>query len=193
MVQKSKLLAQTGEIILLNAENMLPKYFVIYKYLESKDCSLMQPQKEFCMQIVCIQMFVNYFYSVYLVSLSGALKATDRREQQAHLKYVNSYIIEGSKALWGYNKQGRSMWGKFIKNYQLVKENDVFDNDIETITNRLKEYAESSITDKDERDLTMHYQIDKGGNPRELLKLEEITIEKEVNRYEQFDAVCVHR
>lgn len=30
MVQKSKLLAQTGEIILLNAENMLPKYFVIY-------------------------------------------------------------------------------------------------------------------------------------------------------------------
>ena len=165
MVRKSKLLAQTGEIILLNAENMLPKYFVIYKYLESKDCSLMQPQKEFCMQIVCIQMFVNYFYSVYLVSLSGALKATDRREQQAHLKYVNSYIIEGYKALWGYNKQGRSMWGKFIKNYQLVKENDVFDNDIETITNRLKEYAESSITDKDERDLTMHYQIDKGGNP----------------------------
>lgn len=54
------------------------------------------------------------------------------------------------------------MWGKFIKNYQLVKENDVFDNDIETITNRLKEYAESSITDKDERDLTMHYQIDRG-------------------------------
>ena len=189
MVRKSKLLAQTGEIILLNAENMLPKYFVIYKYLESKDCSLMQPQKEFCMQIVCIQMFVNYFYSVYLVSLSGALKATDRREQQAHLKYVNSYIIEGYKALWGYNKQGRSMWGKFIKNYQLVKENDVFDNDIETITNRLKEYAESSITDKDERDLTMHYQIDKGGNPRELLKLEEITIEKEVNRYEQFGII----
>lgn len=189
MVQKSKLLAQTGEIILLNAENMLPKYFVIYKYLESKDCSLMQPQKEFCMQIVCIQMFVNYFYSVYLVSLSGALKATDRREQQAHLKYVNSYIIEGYKALWGYNKQGRSMWGKFIKNYQLVKENDVFDNDIETITNRLKEYAESSITDKDERDLTMHYQIEKGGNPRELLKLEEITIEKEVNRYEQFGII----
>uniref|UniRef100_A0AB33JNN5 Uncharacterized protein n=1 Tax=Prevotella sp. GTC17262 TaxID=3236797 RepID=A0AB33JNN5_9BACT len=189
MVQKSKLLAQTGEIILLNAENMLPKYFVIYKYLESKDCSLMQPQKEFCMQIVCIQMFANYFYSVYLVSLSGALKATDRREQQAHLKYVNSYIIEGYKALWGYNKQGRSMWGKFIKNYQLVKENDVFDNDIETITNRLKEYAESSITDKDERDLTMHYQIDKGGNPRELLKLEEITIEKEVNRYEQFGII----
>ena len=144
MVQKSKLLAQTGEIILLNAENMLPKYFVIYKYLESKDCSLMQPQKEFCMQIVCIQMFVNYFYSVYLVSLSGALKATDRREQQAHLKYVNSYIIEGYKALWGYNKPG---------------------------------------------DLTMHYQIDKGGNPRELLKLEEITIEKEVNRYEQFGII----
>ena len=72
MVQKSKLLAQTGEIILLNAENMLPKYYVIYKYLESKDYSLMQPQKEFCMQIVCIQMFVNYFYAVYLVSLSGA-------------------------------------------------------------------------------------------------------------------------
>ena len=61
MVQESKLLAQTGEIILLNAENILPKYFAIYKYLESKDCSLMQPQKEFCMQIVCIQMFVNYF------------------------------------------------------------------------------------------------------------------------------------
>lgn len=31
MVQESKLVAQTGKIILLNAENILPKYFAIYK------------------------------------------------------------------------------------------------------------------------------------------------------------------
>ncbi len=186
MVHESKLVVRIGEIILTNVDNILPKYYTIYKYLESEDCSLEQPLKDFCMQTVCIQMFVNYFYSVYLVSLSGALRATDRREQQSHLKYVNSYIIEGYKALWGYNKQGRSMWGKFIKNYQLAKENNVFDNDIEAITNRLKEYAESAITDKDERDLAMHYQIDKGNNPRELLKLEDITIKKELDRYEQF-------
>lgn len=189
MVHESKLVVRIGEIILTNVDNILPKYYTIYKYLESEDCSLEQPLKDFCMQTVCIQMFVNYFYSVYLVSLSGALRATDRREQQSHLKYVNSYIIEGYKALWGYNKQGRSMWGKFIKNYQLAKENNVFDNDIEAITNRLKEYAESAITDKDERDLAMHYQIDKGNNPRELLKLEDITIKKELDRYEQFGEI----
>ncbi|MBR6439384.1 MAG: hypothetical protein IKS65_09450 [Bacteroidales bacterium] len=159
MIRNSELVFQINERIIADTENLLPKYFAIYKYLEGEDCSLEQPQKEFCMQIVCIQMFVNYFYSVYLVSLFGALKSTDRREQQAHLKYVNSYIIEGFKALWGYNKPGSSMWGKLIKEYRLVKENNVFDNDIEAITNRLKEYAESAITDKDERDLAMHYQI----------------------------------
>lgn len=188
-MQKTELIIQMGKIILANAEDLLPKYFAIYNYLENEECSLEQPQKEFCMQTVCIQMFVNYFYSVYLVSMSGALKATDRREQQAHLKYVNSYIIEGYKALWGYNKPGRSMWGKFIKKYWLVKEDNVFDSDIEAITNRLKEYERSALTDKDERDLAMHYQVDKGSNPRELLKLEDITIEKELERYEQFGII----
>lgn len=175
--------------ILDNVGSMLPSYMAIYEYLESEDCSLEQSKKDLCLQIVSIQIFVNYFYSVYIVSLSGALKTTNSREQQVHLKYVNAYIIEGYKALWGYSKKSQSMWGKFLKCYNLVKDTDKFDLDIETITSSLKQYAECALTDKDERDLAMHYQIDKGDNPKVLLKLEDITIEKELDRYEQFGVI----
>lgn len=57
---------------------------------------------------------------------------------------------------------------------------------LDEITCALKEYGDNTITDKDERCLAMHYQIDKNGNPQELLKLDEITIEKEQERYYQF-------
>lgn len=173
----------------MNAESILPKYITIHEYLESDECTLEQHRKDLCMQIVSIQIFINYFYSVYLVSLAGALESTDRREQQAHLKYVNAYIIEGYKALWGYNKTGKSLWGKLLRSYYLDRDSDLFDHDIDTITSKLKEYAKCALTDKDERDLAMHYQIDKGSNPRELLKLDEITIEKELERYEQFGVI----
>lgn len=178
-----------NNLILINMDDLFQKCFAIYEYLEDDVCSIDHSRRELCSQIVSIQLFANYFYSIYLASLNGALSSTEQREQQAHLKYVNAYIIEGYKALWGYSKNGKSLWGKFLKYYDSLKDTDTFDNTIEAITNSLKAYGESGLTDKDERDLAMHYQLDNGSSPRALFKLDEITIEKELERYEQFGII----
>lgn len=175
-----------NNLILSKMDDLFQKFFAIHEYLEGNECSIEQPRRELCLQLVSIQLFANYFYSVYLVSLDGALNSSDLREQQAHLKYVNAYIIEGYKALWGYKKNNKSLWGKFLKCYSSAKDTNSFDDTIQSITNSLNTYKESDVTDKDERDLAMHYQLNKGGSPRELLKLDEITIDKELGRYKQF-------
>lgn len=175
--------------ILINMDDLFQKFIAIHEYLERNECSIVQPRRELCLQLVSIQLFANYFYSIYLASLNGALNSTELREQQAHLKYVNAYIIEGYKALWGYSKNGKSLWGKFLKYYTSVKDTDTFDDRLKSITHSLKAYKESNVTDRDERDLAMHYQLDKGSSPRQLLKLDDITIEKELERYNQFGSI----
>lgn len=184
-----ELIFKLNNIILNNIGNLLSQYIAIDEYLKSDSCSIEQPNRELCSQIVKIQLFVNYFYTLYVTSLSGAFNSKELREQQAHLKYVNAYVIEGFKALWGYKSHSRTLLGKFKKIYIDTKDTDTFDNEIELITQRLNEYANSDITDKDERDLTMHYQLDKGSSPKELLKLDNITLEKELKRYEQFGEI----
>ncbi len=184
-----ELISILNNSMLNNMGNLLPRYIAIDEYLKSDSCSIEQQNRELCSQIVKIQLFVNYFYTLYVTSLSGAFKAKEHREQQAHLKYVNAYVIEGFKAFWGYKNHSQSLWGKFKKIYANTKDTDSFDNKIELITQRLNEYTNSDITDKDERDLTMHYQLDRGGSPKELLKLDNITIEKELKRYEQFGEI----
>lgn len=178
-----------GSEILHNASELLPKYYSIYSYLEGDNCKIEIQRRQLCMEIVCLEMFINYFYSIYLVSLRATLNASSNRERQAHLKYVNAYIIEGFKALWGFRKHQKSLWGKLCSCYSIAKNTDVFDAEINGITNSLEDYASSSITDKDERDIAMHYQIDKNGSPLELLKLDDITIENEIDRYEQFSPI----
>ena len=189
MIMITDIVLQMNNQILINMDGLFQKFFAIHEYLEGNECSIEQPHRELCSQLISIQLFANFFYSIYLASLNGALNSKELREQQAHLKYVNAYIIEGYKALWGYKKNNKSLWGRFIKYYTSVKDTNTFDDRLITITNSLKAYKESKVTDKDERDLAMHYQLDKGSSPRELLKLDEITLEKELERYNQFGSV----
>ncbi|TFH73886.1 hypothetical protein [Segatella hominis] len=186
METKSLWLWNLGSIILEQSSKILPKYYALFHYMTNDECAIDDNKKQLCQQIVSLELFLNYFYSIYIVSLRGALRATNAKEQKANLKYVNAYIIEGYKALWGFTKHNQSLWGQFIKLYANVKNTEAFDKMLEEITCALKEYGDNTITDKDERCLAMHYQIDKNGNPQELLKLDEITIEKEQERYDQF-------
>lgn len=184
-----EIVLRINNLILGNMDDLFQKFFAIHEYLKGDECLIEQPRRELCLQLIRIQLFANYFYSVYLASLNGALNSSELREQQAHLKYVNAYIIEGYKALWGYKKNNKSLWGKFLGYYSSAKDTDNFDGIIQSITNSLNAYKECDVTDKDERDLAMHYQLNKGGNPRELLKLDDITIVKELERYKQFGGV----
>lgn len=150
-----------GSIILEQTSEILPKYYAIFHYVTSDECAIDNNKKQLCQHIVSLELFLNYFYSIYIVSLRGALLATNEKEQKANLKYVNAYIIEGYKALWGFTKHNQSLWGQFIKLYSKEKNTDTFDKMLDEITCALKEYGDNTITDKDERCLAMHYQIDK--------------------------------
>lgn len=189
MESKSLCMWNLGSIILEQSSEILPKYYALFHYVTSDECTIDANKKQLCQQIVSLELFLNYFYSIYIVSLRGALLAMNEKEQKANLKYVNAYIIEGYKALWGFTKHNHSLWGQFIKLYSKEKNTDTFDEMLDEITCALKEYGDNAITDKDERCLAMHYQIDKNGNPQELLKLDEITIEKEQERYYQFSPI----
>lgn len=178
-----------GSLILEQSSEILPKYYALFHYVTSDECTIDVNKKQLFQQIVSLELFLNYFYSIYIVSLRGALLAMNEKEQKANLKYVNAYIIEGYKALWGFTKHNQSLWVQFIKLYSKEKNTDTFDEMLDEITCALKEYGDNAITDKDERCLAMHYQIDKNGNPQELLKLDEITIEKEQERYYQFSPI----
>ena len=178
-----------SSVILYQAGILLPKYHALLDYLNRDECIVVSEQRGLCQQIVCLELFANYFYSIYLVSLRGALKSSNAREQKAHLKYVNAYIIEGFKALWGFKKHKKSLWGRLLQTYSQAKNTDKFDILLDSVTSDLNVYENDAITDKDERCLAMHYQIDKNGSPQELLKLDEITIDKELARYEQFSSI----
>ena len=189
MESKSLCMWNLGSIILEQSSEILPKYYALFHYVTSDECTIDANKKQLFQQIVSLELFLNYFYSIYIVSLRGALLAMNEKEQKANLKYVNAYIIEGYKALWGFTKHNQSLWGQFIKLYSKEKNTDTFDEMLDEITCALKDYGDNAITDKDERCLAMHYQIDKNGNPQELLKLDEITIEKEQERYYQFSPI----
>lgn len=53
----------------------------------------------------------------------------------------------------------------------------------------MKKYANISITDKGERDLTMHFQAEAQGNPQELVKLDYISLDEDMKKYEQFTPI----
>ena len=91
-----------GSIILEQSSEILPKYYALFHYVTSDECTIDANKKQLCQQIVSLELFLNYFYSIYIVSLRGALLAMNEKEQKANLKYVNAYIIEGYKALWGF-------------------------------------------------------------------------------------------
>lgn len=121
--------------------------------------------------------------------MRGALNSENNSERNANLKYVNAYIIEGYKALWGYKRQNKSLWGKLIRLHSEIKDTDEYDEILDEITSSLKEYANIAIVDKSERDLAMHYQVEVQGNPQDLVKLDNITLDEELNKYDQFTPI----
>lgn len=183
------MVSNIGDIILRQSSEIIPKYYAIRDYLVSDNCVIEGRMRDFCQQLVHIGLFVNYFYSLYLVSMRGALSSENNCERNANLKYVNAYIIEGYKALWGYKRQNKSLWGKLIRLHSEIKDTDEYDKILDEITSSLKEYANIAIIDKSERDLAMHYQVEVQGNPQDLVKLDNITLGEELNKYEQFTPI----
>lgn len=156
---------EMGDIILKQSSDIIPKYYAIRSYLVSDNCVIEGRMKDFSLQLVHLCLFVNYFYSLYIISIRGALNSENDSERNANLKYVNAYIIEGYKAFWGYRKQNKSLWGKLMKLYSEIKDTEEYDKILDEITSLLKKYANIAITDKGERDLAMHYQTEVQGNP----------------------------
>lgn len=111
MESKSLCMWNLGSIILEQSSEILPKYYALFHYVTSDECTIDANKKQLFQQIVSLELFLNYFYSIYIVSLRGALLAMNEKEQKANLKYVNAYIIEGYKALWGFTKHNQSLWG----------------------------------------------------------------------------------
>lgn len=98
MESKSLCMWNLGSIILEQSSEILPKYYALFHYVTSDECTIDANKKQLFQQIVSLELFLNYFYSIYIVSLRGALLAMNEKEQKANLKYVNAYIIEGYKA-----------------------------------------------------------------------------------------------
>ncbi|MDY0183375.1 MAG: hypothetical protein RBR39_08710 [Proteiniphilum sp.] len=120
----------------------------------TKEEDILNPVVDFCI-------FLNYV----MIEISSIVRAYVRAEilaeKQYHLKFVNWIILESYKYLYGYGKSvNTSLWEKniepllsFIKDPQLIA-------DFEAIKTQIIKFRDSNITNKDFRDISIHYDLD---------------------------------
>lgn len=120
--------------------------------------------------------YVQYLL-IELASLYRAChRATIPAEKRYNLKYINCVILEGYKHLYGYGSIIKnSLWIKNIKPLLLLIKDQEFENEYNIIENKIIDFGKNNITDKDQRDLTIHYDINSLLVYRMLIKLSEET------------------
>lgn len=134
---------------------------------------------------------LNTYTHFMSIELSSVLRACFRSsllfEQKYNLKYINCVILEGYKHLYGYKSNRRkSIWMSEVKPLLEIIDEDEFKQDFDSLENRIIEFGKNNITDKAQRDLSFHYDLDPLLVYNMLIDIDE---EKEVQRMVQFLAL----
>ncbi len=110
---------------------------------------------------VDLGIFVNYV-NIELSSITRAcLRAKILAEKQYNLKFINCIILESYKYLYGYGKGvKKSFWIKNIAPIRKVVNDPQVIEDLEKIEKLIIEFRDCNITNKDNRDLSIHYDLD---------------------------------
>lgn len=112
------------------------------------------PVVEFCI-------FLNYVIIEFSSITRAFLRAEIAAEKKFHLKFINWIILESYKYLYGYGKSvNKSLWKKNVVPLRNIFNNPQFIADFEVIERQIIEFGDSNITNKDYRDITVHYDLD---------------------------------
>ncbi|MDR1717034.1 MAG: hypothetical protein LBS20_14465 [Prevotella sp.] len=134
------------------------------------------------------------FLSLYLyvqfmnVELASVLRACFRAnlfpEKRYNLKYINSQILEGYKYLYGYgNKRRKSIWVSKVKPLLDIINEQEFENDYKNLESQIVKFGEENIANKEQRDLTFHYDLEPVKVYNMLMELSEETETQRLIRF----------
>lgn len=128
----------------------------------------------------------NYsqYMNIELLSvLRSCFRAKHLSERRYNLKFINIVILEGYKHLYGYGSIiKKSLWHTVTSLLEIISDEEL-KSDYLALDKQIKKFGEDAITNKDQRDLGIHYDLD----PilvYEMLK--ELSEEEEVQRVLQF-------
>jgi hypothetical protein len=127
-------------------------------------------------------------YSLYMnielySVLRSSFKASLPFERRYNLKYINIIILEGYKHLYGYkNIIKNSLWYKIQSLLDVIKDEELR-CDYLALDEQIKQFGEDRITDKDQRDFALHYDLEPVSVYNMLMEISE---ENEVQRVLQF-------
>lgn len=128
----------------------------------------------------------NYaqYLNLELISvLRSCFRAKHPTERRYNLKFINIVILEGYKHLYGYKRLiKKSLWYSVSTLSEIINEEE-FINDYLTLDKKIKQFGNDAITNKEQRDLGVHYDLD----PIHVYDmLKELDEEEEVQRVLQF-------
>lgn len=133
--------------------------------------------------LMSLSVYSQFINIELLAVLRSCFRATCLFERRYNLKFVNIIMLEGYKHLYGYkNNRRKSLWYKF-KPLLNVIDDDEFKKDYLALNNKIKEFGEKNVTNKDQRDFAIHYDDEPLAVYKMLIDLSE---EEEVLRVFKF-------
>ncbi len=127
---------------------------ILDKNIEQRDCGIFDA-------LLSVSIYILYVNIELAVITKACFRPSLNYEKRFNLKRINNFILEAYKYLYGYGKKKKkSLWETRIKPISKLISDEKFHSSYAFLTNCIEKFGKDNITNLEQRNLSIHYDLE---------------------------------